>query len=465
MGIDGQVYYAEKYLDGYMIKTFQNVSTVLGIKKIQEMGWKYFVGATEDIKKIRSTILDKNGNIDTNYSGMQGLALYAEFYFDNNITNAFRSVKAIIDKNQFKKLKWKTFIGTVKEFDDTYNMVMDEEGQLRQEAIGPHGLAYIAKKHFSGSPQTAYSNIKAVLDRYNFHNLKWRTFNVSIKIYKTVNTFIHSFSSINDFIKEYKGTEGYIRIADKFTGSNMSKAYKIVSSILGVKQFKKLGWIQFDDTTHEWHTIRTKLFDKNGHIRKEFMGTDGHVAFADLYTNSHMVRAFTATYNMLGSRQAVEKKLQWKYYRGNTTKNFKIQRQLFKDEQSIHQFITQYKGRDGHITYTDKYHEGNLNVAIENVKYFLTKKQFEQLQWRRFFGSTEQLKMLLEDFNKHYPSKWKGTDNQKRIANKIFDGYLYTSYRSTLEGRDYLFGSPTNSLIKFKKLKWKSVRNSAKKIP
>ncbi len=454
IGLNGQIHCADKYFNGYMIKTFINISAVFGAKKVKEIGWKFFNGTTKDVRHIQNTLLDTNGHIVKDYIGMSGFALFAEFYFNNNMSKTFRNVKVVIGVNKFKDLKWKIFMGTTKDFDTTYNIVVDNDGNIKKEAIGSDGLAHIAKEHFSGSIGATYTNISAVLDKHIFHQLKWTAVNGHTKNYQIIKNVINSFNSVSMFIKKYKDMDGFVHLANQYFNGNLNITYNMVFLILQKKQFKKLAW-QYNRANIKNHNlIRENIFDKNGHIREEFIGSKGYSAFADLYTNGYMIRAFIVLTNILGSRKAVEEQLKWKEYLGNTTHKFKIQQKLFKDETHILQFIKQYAGREGHIAYADKYHEGNLRRAKESVQYFLNKEHIQQLKWKKFLGNTEQLKSLINDFKQYYPHRWQGISNQKRIADKIFNGYLHTTYRSVLSAREYLFDSDTNTFINFKALNW-----------
>ncbi len=463
IGIEGYIAFADKFFDGYMIKTFTNISAIFGVKKIQEAGWSIFNGTTQDVYQIRNGILDKNGNVIKDYIGMQGFALFAEFYFNKNMSKTFRNVNVAIGKNNFQNLRWQYFMGATQDFDTIYSLVVDKNDQIRKEVIGPDGLIYIAKEYFGNSVHTAFQNISAVLGNTMFNKLRWKTFNGHVKDYQAVKNLINSFNSTHSFIKEYSDTQGYIRIADKLTYGNMSRAYEVLSLILGLKQFQKLRWKHFEGTTEKWHFIRKQLFDTNNNLKEEFIGTDGHVTFSDLYTNGQMTKAFKTAVNILGSRKEVEQQLKWKEYFGNSTKQLKVQQNIFKDKQSINQFITKHKGIKGYIAYTNKYYEGSLRTARQSVQYFLNKEEIKLLQWKRFSGSTKQLQLLIKDFNKNYPKKWQGINNQDRIANEIFNGYLYKAYRSVIGSRDYLFGFDVNSLSKFKELNWKVYTATSRK--
>ncbi len=464
IGIKGYMHFAEKFFDGYMTKAFINVSAVFGREMVKKIGWHQFNGTSQEARDVKSELLNSNGNIKSTYIGMQGFALFAEFYFKNDMNKTYRNVLAAIGKKHLKQLKWKSFvgtardfIGTTKDFDTVYHLVVDENNQIKKEFIGSNGLIDIAKKHYSNNVSTAYSNISAVLDKAMFQKLKWKTFNGHTKEYLMGKNLVKKFESINVFIKAYSGTQGHIRIADELTNGNMNRAYGVISLVLKPYKFKQLNWTQFTGTTEKFNLMQDHLLDKDHNLKEEFIGTNGYVNFADLYTNSQMIRAFTSAIKILGSNEAVRQKLQWKTYLGNSTNTFKMQQKLLKDEESIKQFIEKYKNMNGHIAYANKYLEGNLRLAIESIKYFLNKEEMQQLQWKKFFGYVEQLKLLIEDFNKNYPKKWQGFKNQTRIANKIFNGHLYNTYKNTLDGREYLFGSDADALVKFQKLKWKNL--------
>ena len=111
IGIEGYASFSDNYFGENMTKTYVNVSAVLGgVKIIKELGlgWKKFMGSTDQYRKLKGLFETKDIQ---ELRDRKGQEYVAETIFNQNTIRTYRNVSALREEllgnwEDFKKLNW-----------------------------------------------------------------------------------------------------------------------------------------------------------------------------------------------------------------------------------------------------------------------------------------------------------------------------------------------------------------------
>ena len=304
--MSGYAEFAKEEYDSDMSKAFINISAVLSKVEFKRLKWQKFQGSVKEFEDLRSKILDEKGNIREEYLEMEGYAEFAKEHYDSDMNKAFQNISAVLSKVEFKKLKWQKFQGSVKEFEDLRSKILDEKGNIREEYLEMEGYAEFAKKEYDSDMQIAFRNVSAVLSKVEFKRLKWQAFLGSVKEFEDLRSKI--LDEKGNIREEYLEMEGYAEFAKKEYDSDMSKAFKNISAVLGGYWGMKkldLGWKQFQGSVSEYKNL-IQLFSK--YPIERFQGIEGQKKVAKEIFEGHNKRTYrnvsVLREMLLGSREA-----------------------------------------------------------------------------------------------------------------------------------------------------------------
>jgi len=224
---------------------FQTVSRFLGKKKISELGWQAFQGTVTEFKELRGKILNPDGTIREEYQGMEGYAKFAELYYVGDMKKAYQNVSAVLDKPQMQMLAWQAFQGTVTEFNELRDKILNPDGTIREEYQGMEGYAKFAEQYYEANMPKAYQNVSAVLGgvlSMRELGLGWKQFQGRVSQFENLKQLFRSTDR-----RELEGEKGQKKVADTIFNGNRSRAYGMVSILKeelvgGKKAFEELNW-------------------------------------------------------------------------------------------------------------------------------------------------------------------------------------------------------------------------------
>ena len=499
VGREGYARFAEKYVDGQMRKAFMNVSAVLGGSKFKELGWQQFQGTVSEFRALRSKIFKDNGSVREEYVGREGYARFAEQYMNGQMLKAFINVSAVLDESEFAKLGWQGFQGTVSEFRAFRDKILNKEGSVREEYVGMEGCARFAERYMDGKMLKTFMNVSAVLDGSEFAKLSWQSFQGTVAEFRAFrDKILNKEGSVRE---EYVGMDGSVRFAEQYMNGQMLKAFINVSAVLDKSEFAKLGWQQFQGTVSEFRALRSKILNKEGSVREEYVGMEGYARFAKQYMDGQMQKAFKNVSAVLDESEFA--KLGWQGFQGTVAEFRAFRDKILNKEGSVREeyvgmdgsvrFAEQYMngqmlkafqnvsavldesefaklgwqgfqgtvaefrafrgkilnkegsvreeyvGREGYARFAEQYMNGQMQKAFKNVSAVLDESEFAKLGWKQFQGTAVQFHALLEDFSKHYPEGYKDLKGQQRLADQIFKGDMLKTYRNVSVLRGYFF--------------------------
>ena len=231
IGRGGYVRYAEEFYEGNMKKSFSNVSAVLAKEEFSTLGWQLYQGFTNNFRKERRQILNSNGSqTKEKYKSMEGLAQYAEEFYEGNISTTFRNVSAVLAKEEFSTLGWKLYQGSTKKFRKERNQILNSSGsQTKEKYKGMEGLVQYAEEFYEGIIVTAFRNVSAVLEKEEFSLLDWKSIYGTTYQYRQL---IEYFS--NSKLEDHLGFEGQEKIALSIFKGNSSYVYSNVSMLRNI---------------------------------------------------------------------------------------------------------------------------------------------------------------------------------------------------------------------------------------
>ncbi len=317
--IGGENYarYAEEYYEGDMIKTYKSVSAVLDKEVFKKLQWQEYRGSADEFKKEKAQILNENGELKSEYIGIEGLVLYAKTYYINDkgeahIEKAYSNVSAVLDKEVFKKLQWQKYCGSADEFEKEKAQILDENGGgLRENYMGIEGYANYAEEYYEGDMIKTYKNVSVVfLDKEVFKKLKWRVYHgFSWEFRRERKRILNKEGQAKS---EYIGIKGLVLYAKTYYEGNMSKAFQNVSGALGgIVYMNKLGleWLAFRGNVDEYQAL-VEMFERHLSIynREELKGPGGQKRVAKKIFKDNVKRAYenVSAFRelLLGSRKA-----------------------------------------------------------------------------------------------------------------------------------------------------------------
>ena len=289
-GMAGYAQFAEEHYAGDMFRAFINASSVLSKELLKKSGWQAFHGSVEEFYKIREWLLDEEGRIKEEYQGMEGYAHFATKHYGGDMLKAFKNASSVLKKAVFKSLGWQGFHGSVEEFYQIKEWLLDEEGRIKEEYQGMAGYAHLATKHYGGDMQKAFINASSVLSKALFKKSGWQAFHGSVEeFYKIREWLLDKEGRIKE---EYQGMEGYTRFAEDHYAGDMKKAFINVSSVLGgfrnIRE-RGLGWKIFKGTAGQFHAL-VRFFENNRAIK--FQGPEGLKTLADKIFKGHQKNTY-----------------------------------------------------------------------------------------------------------------------------------------------------------------------------
>ena len=388
-GNDGYVLFAEKYFEGDMLKTYLNVSAVLGggSRLMKQLDWQQYHGQVSDFNKLREKILNEDGSIKEEYKGSDGYVQFAEEYFEGDMQKAYKNVSAVLGggSSLMKQLDWQKYQGQVSDFNKIREKILNEDGSIRKEYKGSDGYTLFAEKHFEGDMQKAYKNVSAVLGGGSrlMKQLDWQSYLGSVSDFnKLREKILNEDGSIRE---EYKGSDGYALFAEKYFEGNMEKTYKNVSAVLGrgSRLMKQLDWQGYKGQVSDFNKLREKVLNEDGSIREEYKGSDGYASFAKKYFEGNMQKAYKNVSAVLGGVLEMRRlKLDWKSFQG-TVDQFKDLKKLFE---SIER--EELKGEKGQLRVAREIFKGNKIKAYGMVSALREEllgraEAFDELDWRK----------------------------------------------------------------------------------
>ena len=445
-GSDGYVLFAEKYFEGDMLKTYINVSAVLGggSRLMKQLDWQAYLGQVSDFNELRDKILNEDGSIKEEYKGSDGYALFAEKYFEADMLKAHLNVSAVLGGGSrlMKQLDWQQYHGQVSDFNKLREKVLNEDGSIREEYKGSDGYALFAEKYFEADMLKAYLNVSAVLGGGSrlMKQLDWQAYQGQVSDFnKLRDKILNKDGSIRE---EYKGSDGYALFAEKYFEADMLKAYQNVSVVLGgaSRLMKQLDWQQYQGQVSDFNELREKILNEDGSIREEYKGSDGYVLFAEKYFEGDMLKAYKNVSAVLGGGSRLMKQLDWQGYQGQVSDFNELREKILKEDGSIRE---EYKGSGGYANFAKKYFEGNMLKAYKNVSAVLggfREMRRLKLGWKSFEGTTDQFKDLKKLFESIEREELKGKKGQLRVAREIFKGNKKRAYDMVSALREYLLG-------------------------
>ena len=99
-----------------MAYVFAVVSQNLSEKEKKDLNWQAFLGTTKEYRELRELILDNQGNIKTEYIGMDGYASFTDTHFKGDMQKTYKNISVVLDKELMRKLGWQAFFGTTEEY-------------------------------------------------------------------------------------------------------------------------------------------------------------------------------------------------------------------------------------------------------------------------------------------------------------------------------------------------------------
>ena len=433
VGRKGYVLFSDRWTEGNMQKSFMNVSAVLNKAEFAKLDWQQFQGTVAEFRAFRDKILRENGRMREEYVGRNGYVLFSEKYMDGQMQKAFINVSSVLDKVEFQKLDWQHFQGTVSEFRVLRDKIVKDNGRMREEYVGMEGYALFAEKYMDGQMQKAFQNVSSVLDKVEFQKLGWQQFQGTVSEFRVLRDKI--FKENGRVREEYVGMKGYALFAEDRTEAKMQKAFQNVSSVLDKVEFQKLDWQQFQGTVSEFRAFRDKILNKEESVREGYVGMEGYALFAEKYMDGQMPKTFRNVSSVLDKVEF--QKLDWQGFQG-TVSEFRVLRDKIVKENG--RLREEYVGMEGYALFAEKYMDGQMQKAYQNMSAVLDKAGFADLGWKKFQGTVVQFHALLEDFIEHYPEGYKGLEGQQRLANQIFKGDKLITYRNVSVLRGYFFG-------------------------
>ena len=313
-GPEGHIRYADKYYGGAMNKAFSNVSAVLSALEKKLLHWRAYQGTTEEYMKDRSRILNEKGMIKEEFRGPEGYILYASKYYKKDMRKTFSNISAVLTRVEKAYLGWKDYRGLATEYIEERRRLLDEKGRLKAEYRGPEGQVRYADEYHGGDMFKAFNNASTVLSEVEKAHWGWQTYKGLTKEFKEERSRI--LNEQGRIKKEYLGPEGYARYADEYYGGKMQQAFRNASAVLNDLEKMYWGWQDYQGTTKRFREDRSRFFDENGKIKKEYQNLEGHILYANQFYIKDMLKAFRNVSAVLSKEEM--KMLGWKVFAGDT---------------------------------------------------------------------------------------------------------------------------------------------------
>ena len=341
-----------------MLKTYINVSAVLGRSKMAQLKWQEFQGTTKRFSELRGNLLNEEGEPREKYTDMDGYARFADQYFEGNMQKTYLNVSAVLGRSKMGQLKWQVFQGTTEGFFQLRGSFLNEEGELKKGFLGMEGYVSFADQYFEGDMQKTYLNVSAVLGRSNMAQLKWQEFQGTTEgFFQLRGSFLNEEGELK---KGFIGMDGYVLFADQYFEGKMLKTYINVSAVLDRSSMGQLKWQAFHGTTGEFSNLEGKLFE-GGKLREKYTGMDGYARFADQNFEGNMLKTYKNVSAVLGGAKAMQVGLGWKSFQG-AADQYRELKKLFAEKS-----IEDLKDRKGQEYAADTIFKGNTKRTYRNV--------------------------------------------------------------------------------------------------
>ena len=293
------------------------------------------------------------------------------------------------------------------------------------------------------SMSTIFYNASQTLPRAVFEKLGWQRYDGRLKQLKA--EYKQILNTAGKIKVKYKNKSGYAQYTSEFYDGNMSIAFRNVSAILKKKQFADLGWQKYEGFLAEFKREQQRLSNKTGGVKTEYKNSQGYRKYANRFYSGDMEKTFRNASAVLEKEQFT--KLKWKKYHGSTVQYERERNRILNSKGEV-----KYREIEGQVAYANQYYKGNMYKAFRMVYDVLTKQERLFLNWRIFYGTTGHFYALIQYFEHHHFESLKGLQGQKQIAEFLFNGHLYNTYRNVMSLRDYL--------LDYTGGKWSTLRDS-----
>ena len=385
----------------------------------------------EACRSVFSEITEKLKKVDINqYKGWEGYVRFVEeLEGSKRMDYVFSEVSEVLGRVKMKELKWQRFQGTPVDFTSLKELLSLD---VIEKYKGMDGYAKFAKEHFEGDMHKAYKNVSAVLGGGSrlMKQLDWQKYQGQVSDFnKLREKVLNEDGSIKE---EYKGSDGYVLFAEKYFEGDMQKAYQNISAVLrgGSRLMKQLDWQGYQGQVSDFNKLREKILNEDGSIREEYKGSDGYAMFAEKYFAGNMQKAYLNVSAVLGGGSRLMKQLDWQAYHGQVSDFNKLREKILNEDGSIRE---EYKGSDGYVLFAEKYFEGDMLKAYQNISAVLRggSRLMKQLDWQAYLGSVSDFNKLREKVLNEDGSireEYKGSDGYVLFAEKYFEGDMKKAY-------------------------------------
>ena len=430
-GWEGYVRFTEEFKDTTnMADIFDKVFEILDKKQMRVLRWKKFQGTVSEFYKLKDKILHDDSSIRREHQGLGGFFKLAKQYFSNDFLKAYPNVSAVLDKDQMIELGWQKFKKTILDFNRFAKPLLNKDASIKDEYKGREGyIKFVEDIEGTESMDYVFSKVSKVLDSVKMKELQWQQFQGTSVDFKNLKELLSL-----DVIEEYKGSDGYANFAKKYFEGNMKKAYQNVSVVLGggSRLMKQLDWQGYLGSVSDFNKIREKVLKEDGSIREEYKGSDGYALFAEKYFEGDMQKAYINVSAVLGGGSRLMKQLDWQGYLGSVSDFNKLREKILNEDGSIRE---EYKGSDGYALFTEKYFEGDMKKAYQNVSVVLGggSRLMKQLDWQQYHGQVSDFNKLREKILNEdglIREEYKGSDGYANFAKKYFEGNMQKAYQN-----------------------------------
>ncbi len=108
VGLAGYFQFATAHFKGNLTHAFLYASAVINNRQeMKRIRWQLIDGTVEDLKKLRTRLLDPQGQIKPKWIGEKGRTLLAKSHFGGKLKEVFRKASLVLSREQFLALQWK----------------------------------------------------------------------------------------------------------------------------------------------------------------------------------------------------------------------------------------------------------------------------------------------------------------------------------------------------------------------